>query len=83
MGCVCDSGGVGGQESTGLLGVCCKGGVAGEGWADSFGDSCWLGEVDEVLEVVELLGTLRLVVLLRCSSTDGALVDGVREVPDH
>lgn len=57
MGCVCDSGGVGGQESTGLLGVCCKGGVAGEGWADSFGDSCWLGEVDEVLEVVELLGT--------------------------
>lgn len=40
------------RESSGML---C---VGGEGCADSgFGDSRWLGEVDEVREVVELLGS--------------------------
>lgn len=52
------SGGVGGCESRGIGGVEGKGGVGGEGSSDScFRDSCWLGEVDEVREVVELLGS--------------------------
>lgn len=78
------SGGVGGRESRGMGGVDGRGGVGGEACSDSCsGDSCWLGEADEVREVVELLGSLRLVLLLLGSSIDGPLVDGLREVRDH
>lgn len=50
--------GVGGPESTGSDGVRCAGGIDGEGCEDSSCcDSCWLGEVDEVREVAELVGT--------------------------
>lgn len=52
------SGGVGGRESRGMGGVGGIGGVGGEGSSGScFRESCWLGEVDEVREVVELLGS--------------------------
>lgn len=38
--------------------MCCAGGIDGEGCEESSCcDSCWLGEVDEVREVAELVGT--------------------------
>lgn len=59
-------------------------GTGGEGCPDCGGggdSSCWLGEAEEVREVVELGGCLRVLFLLLDSS--GGLVDEIPDVRDH